>query len=130
TLAAASFPPLAQEFPVLIKDGNPLQVFVSDIHVPVLVQVNGRRPDKLSIAGAEAAKLTQELMVRGTFADALAEFFPTAVDDIQNAVGTQGKIHWVPKPKARHPIHPNAITVVKDPPGRSRRQHCSLLAVV
>src|SRR5262249_50868793 len=128
-LAAARFAPLAQKFPVFVKNGNPLQVFVSDIQVLVPVQVNGRWPDKLPISSAKAAKLTEELMVRGTFADALAEFFPTAVDDVQDTVGAQGKITWVPKPQARHAIHANAVTVVKDPPGCSSCQHCSLLAV-
>src|SRR5262249_41045909 len=88
-LAAASLAPLGQKLTVLIKDRNPLQVFVGDIQVLIAVQVNGRRPDKLPIPSAEAAILPEELMVRGTFADALAEFFPTAVDDIQDAVGTQ-----------------------------------------
>src|SRR5262245_48937703 len=129
-LAAASFAPLGQELAVLIKDRNPLQVFVSDIQVLVAVQVNRRRPDKLPIPSAEAAKLTEELMARGTFADALAEFFTTAVDDIQDAVGTQGKIDRVPEPQARHAIHPNAITMVEDPPGRTCRQHGSLLNAV
>src|SRR5262245_47098569 len=68
-------------------------------------------------------------MARGTFADALAEFFTTAVDDIQDAVGAQGKIDRVPEPQARHAIHANTVTVVKDPPSRSSCQHCSLLSV-
>src|SRR5262249_430213 len=113
TLAAARFAPLAQKFPVFVKDRNSLQVFVSDIQVLVPVQVNGRGPDKLPILGAKTNKLIKELMVRSTFADALAEFFPAAVDDVQDAVSTQGKIHRIPKPQARHAIHANAITVVK-----------------
>jgi hypothetical protein len=119
-----------QEFSLLIKDGNPLQVVIGNIQVLVPVQVNGRRPDKLPISGAKAAKLPEELMIRGTFANALAELFRTTIDHIQDAVGTQGKIHRGPEPQARHPVHPKAVTEIKHPPGRSCCQHCFLLNAV
>jgi hypothetical protein len=129
TLAAAGFAPLVQEFSLLIKDGNPLQVVISDIQVFVPIQINGGGPDKLPISGPEAAKLPEELMIRGAFANALAELFCTTVDHIHNAVGTQGKIYRSPEPQAGHAVHPKAITEIKHPPGRSSRQHCFLLAI-
>jgi hypothetical protein len=58
--------PLAQEVPLLIEDGNPVQGLIGDVNAVVGINGDRRRPHELPIVGATGAELAQVILRQRT----------------------------------------------------------------
>src|SRR5262249_13636382 len=107
----------AQEVTVFVEDGNPVQPLVGDIDILLAVQGDGGGPDKLTVAFAAGAELTDVLFVERDYRymHPIRPVFIGPVHDIYYIIGAQGQVHRVPEPRPSKLVAANGVAVGEGP---------------
>src|SRR5262249_52026802 len=116
-VSRARLAPFAQEVTVFVEDGNPVQPLVGDIDILLAVQGDGDGPDKLTVAFAAGAELTDVLFVERDYRymHPIRPVFIGPVHDIYYIIGAQGQVHRVPEPRPSKLVAANGVAVGEGP---------------
>jgi hypothetical protein len=126
TVTGALGAPLAEVVPIFVKDRDPVEPIVGDIHLAIAIQGNRGGPGELPIACARRAEFTDKILAERTNrnADPIRPIFIGPIYDIDQLIIAKGEVHRIAETRTAELITTHRVAVGERPVCEPKKMCC------